>query len=163
MYFICLRQFLVNATFFQNLKIALTKEFYFVIDYGSQKWSKIGIVINFYQPESKKLTQVVYSQTGVNLITFSILDHFQWENGHNPLQQSWITIKSQPFPPKKLDLSVLSIWIGYRINWIISEVQASKIFFFIFLASKKLLAPLRSRIGTCLVFCHSFSVSHGVS
>ena len=126
MYFICLRQFLVNATFFQNLKIALTKEFYFVIDYGSQKWSKIGIVINFYQPESKKLTQVVYSQTGVNLITFSILDHFQWENGHNPLQQSWITIKSQPFLPKKLDLSVLSIWIAYLMNQIISKVQKQK-------------------------------------
>ena len=74
---------------------------------------------------------------------------------------SWITIKSQPFPPKKLDLLVLSIWIGYRINWIISEVQASN-FFFIFLASKKLQAPLRSRIRTCSVFCHSFSVSPGV-
>ena len=57
---------------------------------------------------------------------------------------------------------VLSIWIGYRINWIISEVQASKFFFFIFLASKELLAPLRSKIGTCSVFCHSFSVSPGV-
>ena len=57
---------------------------------------------------------------------------------------------------------VLSIWIGYRINWIISEVQASKIFFFIIVALKKLLAPLRSIIGTCSVFCHSFSVSPGV-
>ena len=79
-----------------------------------------------------------------------ILDHFQWENDHNPRQQSWITIKNQPFPPKKLDLSVLSIWIGNRI------------IFFIFFASKKLLAPLKSRIGTCSVFCHSFSVSPGV-
>ena len=103
----------------------------------------------------QQLTQVVYSQTSVKLITFSILDHFQWENGHNPLQQSWITIKSQPFPPKKFDLSVLSIWIGNRINCVISEVQVSKKFFFIFLASKKLLASLRSEIGTCSVFCHS--------
>ena len=130
--------------------------------FSHQKQSKIEKVINFYQSENKQLTQVVCSQTSVKLITFSILDHFQWENGHNPLQQSWITIKSQPFPPKKLDLSVLSIWIGYRINWIISKVQASKIFFFIFLASKELLAPLRSKIGTCSVFCHSFSVSPGV-
>jgi hypothetical protein len=53
----------------------------------------------------------------------------------------------------------VSIWIGYWINWIISEVQASKKFFFIFLASKKLLAPLRSRIGTGSVFCHSFLAS----
>ena len=103
-----------------------------------------------------------YSQSSVNLTTFSILDQIQWENGHNILQQSGITIESQPFPPKKFDLSVLSIWIGYRINWIISEVQGNKFFFFIFLASKKLLAPLRSRIGTCSVFCHSFSVSPGV-
>ena len=72
-------------------------------------------------------------------------------------------MKSQPFPPKKLDPSVLSNWIGYRINWIISEVQVGKKFFFTFSASKKLLAPLKSRIGTWLVFCHSFSVSPGVS
>ena len=30
------------------------------------------------------------------------------------------------FFQKKLDLSVLSIWIGYRINWIISEVQGNQ-------------------------------------
>ena len=29
---------------------------------------------------------------------------FQWEIGHNTLQQSWITIKSQHFHPKKSDL-----------------------------------------------------------
>ena len=43
-----------------------------------------------------------------------------------------------------------------------SKVQASNFFFFIFLASKKLLAPQRGRIGTGSVFCHSFSVSPGV-
>ena len=101
-----------------------------------------------------------YSQTIVKVITFSILHHFQWENDHNPLWQIWITIKSQPFPPKKLDPLVLSIWIGYQINWIISEVQVSKFFFSFFQHRKSfLLAPLRSRIGTCSGFCHSFSVS----
>ena len=65
------------------------------------------------------------------------------------------------FPPYENQTSVLSIWMGYRINWIISEVQGNN-FFFIFLASKKLLAPLRSKIGTGSVICHSFSVSPGV-
>ena len=55
--------------------------------------------------------------------------------------------KIRPFGPVYLD------WI--------SDIQASN-FFFIFLALKKLLAPLRSRIGTSSVFCHSFSVSPGV-
>ena len=63
---------------------------------------------------------------------------------------------------KKLDISVLSIWIGYQINWIISIFKVSKKMFFILSASKKLLAPLRSGIGTCSVFCHSFSVSPNV-
>ena len=48
---------------------------------------------------------------------------------------------------------VLFIWIRYQINWIIS-----KVFFSFFLASNKLLAPLRSEIGTCLVFRCQFSV-----
>ena len=48
---------------------------------------------------------------------------------------------------------VLSIYIRYQINWIIS-----KVFFSFFLASNKLLAPLRSEIGTCLIFRCQFSV-----
>ena len=50
-----------------------------------------------------------------------------------------------------------SMWFSNRINWIISEVQASKNFFFIFLASKQLQAALGSGIGTGSVFCLSFS------
>ena len=58
-------------------------------------------------------------------------------------------MKIQPFHQKKLDHLVLSIWIRYQINWIISEVQViekKKI------VSNKLLAPLRSGIGTVLGF-----------
>ena len=59
------------------------------------------------------------------------------------------------YPQKNFRYLGPSMWFSNRISWIISEVQASKNFFFIFLASKKLLAPLRSRIGTGSVFCHS--------
>ena len=31
----------------------------------------------------------------------TILDHFQWENGHNSIQQSWITIKNATFDISK--------------------------------------------------------------
>ena len=31
----------------------------------------------------------------------TILGHFQWENGHNSLQQSWITIKNATFDISK--------------------------------------------------------------
>ena len=55
-----------------------------------------------------------------------------------------------------------SMWFSNRINWIISEVQASKKFFFIFLASKQLPAALGNGIGTGSVFCLSFSFSHNV-
>ena len=88
---------------------------------------------------------------------------FQWEICHNTLQQSWITIKSQHFHQKKNQTSVLSIWIRYRINWIISTVHRDKKCFFIFLASDKLLAALGSGIGTGSVFCHSSSFQDNVS
>ena len=35
------------------------------------------------------------------LSKFSILDHFQWKNGHNSIQQSWITIKNATFDISK--------------------------------------------------------------
>ena len=49
------------------------------------------------------------------------------------------------------------MWLSNRINWIISEVQRQKKILMIFLTSDKVLAMLRSWIGTCLVFLHSHS------
>ena len=60
------------------------------------------------------------------------------------------------YPKKNLDLSGLSMCISKRINWIISEVQVSEIFFFIFLASKQLPAALGSGIGTGSIFAFHF-------
>ena len=63
--------------------------------------------------------------------------------------------KNRPLGPVHLD------WKSDKLDYLRSPSQQKKNF--IFLASKKLLAPLRSGIGTCSVFCHSFSVSPNVS
>ena len=66
------------------------------------------------------------------------------------------------YPKKNFRYLGPYMWFSNRINWIISEVQASKIFFFIFLASKQLPAALGNGIGTGSVFCLSFSFLHNV-
>ena len=49
----------------------------------------------------------------------------------------------------------------WYMNMIISEVEVSGFLIF-FLALKKVLAALESGIGTCSVFCHSFSFQNNV-
>ena len=71
--------------------------------------------------------------------------------------------KKQTFSPKKFDLSVLSIWIGYQINRIISNVQLSNFFSFLVLAPGKFLESLWTIIGTGSVFYHLFSFSNNVA
>ena len=73
----------------------------------------------------------------------------------NYKKSSFSPKKIRPLGPVHLD------WISDKLDYLRSP-RKQILFFFIFLASKKLLAPLRSRIGTGSVFCHSFSVSPGV-
>ena len=87
---------------------------------------------------------------------------FQWEIGHNTLQQSWITIKGQHFHPKKSDLGPVHLdQISDKLDYL--SCPSGQFFFFIFLASDKLLAALGSGIGTCSFFFHSLSLQHNVS
>ena len=57
----------------------------------------------------------------------------------------------------------MSICLPEQINGIISEVQLYNLFPFLVLTLRKLLEFLRGEIGTCSVFCHSFSFSNNVT
>jgi hypothetical protein len=66
-----------------------------------------------------------------------------------------ISIYSDSVTSQRETTILWSIWISKRINWIFSEFQVSG-FFSVFLALNKVLAALRSRIRTCLVFVIHF-------
>ena len=68
------------------------------------------------------------------------------------LKQSWITKENEHFLRKKIDLSTLSIWIGYSDKWDYLQCPTSKLFSFLVVVSGKFLWAQ----GTCSVFCFSF-------
>ena len=60
-----------------------------------------------------------------------VLRPFYWEIGHNTLKQSWITIKSQHFPPKKSDLGPVHLdQISDKLDYL--NCPSGQIFFFHF-------------------------------
>ena len=81
----------------------------------------------------------------------AILDHFQWENDHNSLQQSWITIENGTFDISK-KVQAPSICLPKQINGIISDVRLQIFFSFLVLTSGKFLLALGREIGTGSIF-----------
>ena len=52
---------------------------------------------------------------------------------HNTLQQSWITIKSQHYPPKKSDLGPVHLdWISDKLDYISQKAIVKKMFAYFF-------------------------------